>query len=205
MATINNKLQLALVMTALLGLAACSSKPSPWSQKSSPWDNQSAQEAQQEDTASQVVEPEMGTEQSPMMADEMAAGEGMAMAETEMAPAMEEAPAMAEPVEIQPEPEMVAPVEMAMAGDILSQPATHFTVQVCASSSMENLQGFARANNLSDQWTAQTSVNGKIWYILLTGVYATKAEANAALGSVQGIPTSPWVRTVGSVQAVAVH
>ncbi|MDH5484373.1 MAG: SPOR domain-containing protein [Gammaproteobacteria bacterium] len=210
MAKINKKLQLALALSTLVGLAACSSTPSPWSQKNSPWDNQASKEVQETEqmdgVTTEVVEPDMNVEQGEM------AAEGMTMTETaemsEASPAMADAAEMPAEPEVPVEPEMTPvqqPAGMVVGGDLLSQPATYFTVQVCASSSMENLQSFARANNLSDQWTAQTSLNGKTWFILLTGVYQTKAEADASLASVQGLPTSPWVRTVGSVQAVAVH
>ena len=64
---------------------------------------------------------------------------------------------------------------------------------------------FAKANDLPDQWTAQTNVDGKIWHVLMLGVYPTKAEADTALAFVsnKNLSTQPWVRTVGSVQAAA--
>ena len=86
----------------------------------------------------------------------------------------------------------------------MSQPAEYFTVQVCASSSMDKLMAFARANDLPDQWTAQTNVNGKTWYVLMLGIYPTKAEADAALSFIgdKNLSTQPWIRSVASVQSV---
>ena len=121
---------------------------------------------------------------------------------------VEELP-MEPPVMDEPEPVMEMPAEpvtqpaMAASGDIRSQPANHYAVQVVASSSMENLMNFAKVNGLSDQWTAETMVNGKTWYVLLQGIYATKAEADAALSAAQSrFDTQPWIRTVGSLQSV---
>lgn len=92
------------------------------------------------------------------------------------------------------------------SGDLGSVPANYFTVQVVASSSMENLKFFARQHNLSDQWTARTNVNGKNWYVLLLGVYPTRGEAVSALAGVRSrLDTTPWVRSMGSLQAVLIY
>lgn len=91
-------------------------------------------------------------------------------------------------------------------GNLRSVPTNYFTVQVCASSSMENLRFFARQHNLSDQWAARTNVNGKNWYVLLLGVYPSRGEAVTALGSVRNrLDTTPWVRSMGSLQAVMIQ
>ena len=192
---------LAMLVGTFIGLSACSSKPSPWTQQSSPW-------ASREDVAQEPVEAE------PMPAEESLAANEAMMAEPEpvgMAGAMEpvEELPMEPPVMDEPEPVMEMPAEpvtqpaMAASGDIRSQPANHYAVQVVASSSMENLMNFAKVNGLSDQWTAETMVNGKTWYVLLQGIYATKAEADAALSAAQSrFDTQPWIRTVGSLQSV---
>lgn len=92
------------------------------------------------------------------------------------------------------------------AGDLNSVPANYFTVQVCASSSMENLRFFARQHDLSDQWAARTNVNGKNWYVLLLGVYPTRGEAASALAGVRNrLDTAPWIRSLGSLQAVLIQ
>ena len=198
-----------LALSVVIGLGACSSKPSPWSQQSSPWDNKAAEEVVQTEgqsplveDASQVesvyaepIEPVAQVEEVAM--DEPVAVESEYVAEPEV---------LAEPevvAEVEPEPEAVMAV--ATVGDINSQPADYYAVQVCASSSMENLAAFAKNNNLSDQWTAETSVNGKTWFVLLQGIYPTKGEAKAAIVDVESLETSPWVRSVGSLQAVIVQ
>ncbi|MDH5765477.1 MAG: SPOR domain-containing protein [Gammaproteobacteria bacterium] len=109
--------------------------------------------------------------------------------------------------EIPPEPVIVeeAPVMQSVAGDIMSQPSDYYVVQLCASSSMDKLLKFARRYDLPEQWTAQTSVRGKTWYVLMLGVYPTRGEAESALSYIRNkpLPTRPWIRTAASVQAVA--
>lgn len=199
-----------LALATLLALGACSSKPSPWSQQQSPWDSRAqetpVEEAQAE--ASPFVDEAAPAESAYAEPVEPVGPAGMAGMEEPMAePAMEEAmpveaDAMAEPEPMVEEPMMAA---AASGGDINSQPPGHFAVQVVASSSMDNLKAFAKANEFSDQWTAQTNVNGTTWFVLLKGIYASKAEADAALSEVQGLDTSPWIRTVGSLQAVMIQ
>jgi len=204
---INNQTALlASVLTLTVALGACSSKPSPWSEQSSPWaENKSEAEVTAEDAQAAMVEevvPAADEVPAPWVAEPeatVAAATVDDMARPE--PMMEElAPApMMEPMEMAAEPAMAA------AGSIMSQPADYFVVQVCASSGMDKLMAFARSNDLPDQWTAQTTVNGKTWYVLMLGVYPTKAEADAALSFVRdkNLSTQPWIRTVGSVQMVA--
>ena len=204
----NNQIALlASVLTLTVALGACSSKPSPWSQQSSPWaENQPAAEAEtttEDAQAAMIEEAVPAAEEAP--APWVAEPEATVAAATvdDMArpePMMEEsAPAMPmmETTEMTAEPAMLA------AGGIMSQPAEYFVVQVCASSGMDKLMEFARANDLPDQWTAQTNVNGKTWYVLMLGVYPTKAEADAALSFVsdKNLSTQPWIRTVASVQS----
>lgn len=170
----------ASLLLIAMTLTACASKPSPWSQQASPWSKGLEADQPQEVVEAPAEEP---------VAMEVAEADPM------MAEMVVEEPA---PMEMMPEPE-----PMLITGDIASVPANEFTVQVVASSSMENLMHFARQNNLSDEWTAKTSVNGKIWYVLLLGVYPDKQQAADALNSVRGrLDTSPWIRTVGSLQAV---
>ena len=94
-------------------------------------------------------------------------------------------------------------VSGAVANDLQNQPADFFAVQVCASRSMKQLNSFAKHYNLSTQWTAQTNVGGETWYVLLEGVYATRSEAAQALSLMKSqVDTGPWIRTMGSLQAV---
>lgn len=189
----------AVSLVMIMTLSACSSKPSPWSQQSSPWAGKSDAEM------AQPVEdvPLMTDETQTSMMDEAASRESMYAEPIEPI-----GPTTIDPVQDMPaEPEMVytPEPEPVMAGDIVSQPASYFAVQVCASSSMDKLLKFANRHQLPDQWTAKVNVNGKTWYVLLLGIYPTRAEASAALADVRGqLDTRPWIRSVGSLQAVMV-
>lgn len=182
-------------------LAACSSTPSPWSQSSSPWGdkNNQAEEVVADDAASAADEQSSFVEPMPTAdavvapIEPVAVDEGQAIASESAMPLMAEAAADDAPVTN----------NAALGGDLRSQPSGYFAVQVCASRSMKQLAGFARRHQLPDQWMAQTSVKGETWFVLLEGVYATRAEARQALARVGNeVDTKPWIRTVGSLQAV---
>jgi len=194
--TFNKKLGLILLAIGVIGLSACSR---------SPWANREG-EAQEPATEAQPLPDE----QSPFV-DQASKDDSMGAAEP-IEPMMGEP---AEPLPMEPAPmESMAEEPMmgsSQPGDIRSQPPGYYTVQLVASSNMKNLMAFTRRNNLSDQWVAETNVNGKTWYVLLSGVYATRDEAQAALADARAklladarakLSTSPWIRSVGSVQAV---
>jgi DamX protein len=192
-----------VVLAGACFLAACSSDPSPWSQSSSPWGHKGGQvEEVAVDENSQRAEQPAFVEPMPAPESAYAPIEPVGVAATESMPAepMQEMP-VAEPAAA---PEPVPMMEdVAVAGDLRSQPAGHFAVQVCASRTLKQLAYFAKHHGLSDEWTAQTSVNGETWFVLLEGVYATKAEAREALDRVSSqVDTKPWIRSVGSLQAV---
>ena len=120
-------------------------------------------------------------------------------------PVMEEA-VMEEPMAAEAEAMAEPMMESAVGGDINSQPPGHFAVQVVASSNIKNLKAFAQRNQISDEWVAETSVDGKTWFVLLQGVYPTISEAKEALEQASiTLDTSPWVRSVGSLQAVMIQ
>ncbi|MDQ1363473.1 MAG: DamX protein [Pseudomonadota bacterium] len=178
-----------VILAGAYMLAACSSSPSPWSQSSSPWGDKNSQ-----------------AEPAPVAAEEEKSSfvEPVPQAEAAYAPVEPVAVAAVEPVAVETIAE-AAPVtnQVATGNDLRSQPATSFAVQVCASRSMKQLAGFAKRHNLSDQLTAQTTVKGETWFVLLEGVYATRDEARQAQTRVSGqVSTKPWIRTIGSLHAV---
>lgn len=164
---------MVLMLAGILGLAGCSSKPSPWAEKSSPWDKPEGQSAEVD---------------SMIKSDEM----------------IEPMPMDQPPIEVmEPEPVVVEePVVMVSGGSLAQQPDEYFAVQVVASSTMKQLSTFASNNQISEQWVAETMVGGKTWYVLMLGVYPTRAEAEQALSGVSSLYTRPWIRTVGSIKAV---
>ncbi len=202
MANLNQSLKLILIAGAVAGMTACSSnQSSPWGQGGSPWESRS------EDVVEQPVAEEPVAEEV-VVAEPAASEDTNTEVEVDLgAPGtpMEDPTANEEPAEeVVVIEEEAAPAEPPVqSGDIASLPANQFAVQVVASSSMENLLAFAKANGIADNWTAKTQVGDKIWYILLAGVYPTKAEAEQALAEVsQKLDTAPWIRNVGSIQEV---
>jgi len=190
-------LPITLVLAGSMALAACSSKPSPWSESSSPWEGRAEQNAEPEPLAIEEIEPvpqAMGDTVEPVGFAE----EGSPMAETEMV--MEEPPVdvMEEPMVEETVMEESAP--MAMSGSLADQQAGMFAVQVVASSSMDQLNFFAEQHQISTEWVAETTVDGKVWFVLMSGVYGTRDEAEQAMSGLQDLGTDPWVRSVGSVQ-----
>lgn len=189
-------LPITLVLAGSMALAACSSKPSPWSESSSPWEGRAEQSAEPEPLAIDDIQSGYQQEETIEPIGFVAAEESSVMIESE---AIMEEP-MLEPMA---EPVMEEqPVAVAVGGSLAEQPASMYAVQVVASSSMDQLSYFASQNNLSEEWVAETSVDGKVWFVLMSGVYGTKGEAEQALDGLQGLGTQPWIRTVGSVQAV---
>ncbi|MFK5951093.1 MAG: SPOR domain-containing protein [Methylococcales bacterium] len=192
-------LPISLVLAGTVALAACSSKPSPWSESSSPWDGRAEQSAEPEPLAIDQIEPAYQEEETIEPIGFVAAEDNTAMVESE---AMMEEPMMDPMSEPEPEQQMIEEPMMSVGGGLAAQPAGMFAVQVVASSSMDQLNFFARQNQLSDEWVAETMVDGKVWFVLMSGVYATKSDAEQALLGLQELGTDPWIRTVGSVQAV---
>jgi septal ring-binding cell division protein DamX len=191
-------LPITMVLAAGMALTGCSSKPSPWSESSSPWEGRAEQSAEPEPLAIDDIEPVNQAEETVEPVGFVANEQDTAMLESEATmeePPMDEGPMIEEAVVEEPAATMIG-------GSLAEQPAGMYAVQVVASSSMDQLSFFATQNNLSDEWVAETSVDGRVWFVLMSGIYSTKAEAEQALEGLQGLGTDPWVRTVGSVQAV---
>jgi len=186
-------LPITLVIVGGVALSSCSSKPSPWSESSSPWETRSESAAEPEPLAIDEIEPVEVQEETIEPVGFVAAEDNSAMVESGES-SIEEPP--------MDEPAMEPVVEETAGGGLAAQSASMYAVQVVASSSMDQLRFFANQNQLSDEWVAETVVDGRTWFVLMSGVYATKAEAEQALSSLQALGTDPWIRTVGSVQAV---
>lgn len=86
-------------------------------------------------------------------------------------------------------------------------PAEFYAVQVVALSSMAALEDFRTAHRLSGVLGAQVESGGRVYYVLLLGVYETLADARAAAESrpesLQA--TTPWIRKLGTLQAAVMR
>jgi len=192
-----------LVLLGSVLLTACSSKPSPWAETSSPWG--AAPQAETVETADTPEAMDEGVVEAEPM-DTAMASEEIAMEPMEPMPAesmsMESGMYQSEYVAMEPAEPVLPEAGVVMPGNLAAQPADAFVVQVVASSTTKQLTDFARKHQLSDEWVAETTVNGKVWHVLLLGVYADRADAEQALQTVRDLDTRPWIRTVGSLQAV---
>lgn len=197
MALSNTKL---LVLLGSVLLTACSSKPSPWAETSAPWAE--APQAEAVESADTVEAMDEGATEAESVGAAMAGEESMEPMHEEAMP-VESGMYQSESVSMEPaEPVLPEAGVVVMPGNLATQSANAFVVQVVASSTMKQLNDFARKHQLSDEWVAETSVNGKTWHVLLLGVYPDRAAAEQALQTVKDLDTRPWVRTVGSLQAV---
>ena len=110
------------------------------------------------------------------------------------------------PVDLAPtyEPPMVAE-EATKDGDILAVPSSHFAVQVYASFSPDNMDKYKLNNGLEDLTAVKTDRNGAPVYVLIS-LHEDRNSANeAAMNLEQIIGSKPWVRSVGSLQAVVME
>ncbi|MEA1063111.1 cell division protein DamX [Erwinia sp. HR93] len=82
-------------------------------------------------------------------------------------------------------------------------PSGHYTLQLSSSSNYSNLNAWAKKENLQDYVIYQTVRNGKPWYVLVHGVYASKDEAKRAVSSLPADvqAKNPWTKPVSQVQS----
>ena len=84
-----------------------------------------------------------------------------------------------------------------------SAPGTHYTLQLSSSSNYDNLNNWAKKENIQKYVVYQTTRNGQPWYVLVSGVYATKDDAKRA---VTALPAdvqakNPWAKPLRQVQS----
>lgn len=88
-------------------------------------------------------------------------------------------------------------------GSLKSAPGSHYTLQLSSSSNYDNLNNWAKKENIQKYVVYQTTRNGQPWYVLVSGVYASKDEAKRA---VTALPAdvqakNPWAKPLHQVQS----
>lgn len=83
---------------------------------------------------------------------------------------------------------------------IADLPEDFWTVQLIALTSTDALETYAQTHGLRGMSAAKVSANGKIYYVLLLGVYETKANAIEASSDLGPPFEKPWIRSIGSLQ-----
>ncbi|MBD9250851.1 MAG: cell division protein DamX, partial [Cronobacter sakazakii] len=88
-------------------------------------------------------------------------------------------------------------------GALKSAPGSHYTLQLSSSSNYNNLNAWAKKENLKNYVVYQTTRNGQPWYVLVSGVYGSKDEAKRAVSSLPADvqAKNPWAKPIHQVQA----
>ncbi|EBJ6264450.1 cell division protein DamX [Salmonella enterica] len=88
-------------------------------------------------------------------------------------------------------------------GELKSAPSSHYTLQLSSSSNYDNLNGWAKKENLKNYVVYETTRNGQPWYVLVTGMYASKEDAKRAVSTLPADvqAKNPWAKPLHQVQA----
>jgi len=184
--TIKTIRSVAVSNLLVLGLAACSSSPAPWTQADeSPWGSKRAAESQNIPADEVVTDTSLN---DPVLLADPAA-EPIMMQEPDAAPA----------------PEVIIPVvveDMSPEQEIMAMPDTNYAVQVYASKTAESVEKFISDKGLEGMKTVKTDRSGSLVYVLVD-IYPDRATANAAAVDLETkIGSKPWVRSLAGLQKI---
>ncbi|ORM67809.1 SPOR domain-containing protein [Pantoea rwandensis] len=96
-----------------------------------------------------------------------------------------------------------APVSASNSGASKSLPTGgSYTLQLSGASKEESLNAWAKKQNLSGYHVYKTTRNGQPWYVLVSGAYATPADAKRAVASLPAEvrAANPWVKPLSQVK-----
>lgn len=88
-------------------------------------------------------------------------------------------------------------------GSLQSASSSNYTLQLSSSSNYDNLNAWAKKSNLKNYVVYQTTRNGRPWYVLVSGIYASKDEAKRAVSTLPADvqAKNPWAKPIHQVQA----
>ncbi|MBG0549047.1 cell division protein DamX [Enterobacter hormaechei] len=88
-------------------------------------------------------------------------------------------------------------------GSLKSASSSNYTLQLSSSPNYDNLNAWAKKSNLKNYVVYQTTRNGQPWYVLVSGVYASKDEAKRAVSTLPADvqAKNPWAKPIHQVQA----
>lgn len=121
-------------------------------------------------------------------------------------PAVTHKPAATKPVAKESKPKSTASTSShassGAAAASSSAPGGNYTLQLSSASRSDTLNAWAKKQNLSGYHVYKTTRNGQPWYVLISGSYATPAEAKRAVASLPADVRSqnPWVKPVSQVK-----
>lgn len=95
-----------------------------------------------------------------------------------------------------------APAAAGQNVSVQNAPASSFTLQLSSASRSDTLKAYAKQHNLAHSWVYETKRDGKSWYVLVTGVYASSAEAKQAIAALPAEVQAkkPWVKPIRQVK-----
>lgn len=84
-------------------------------------------------------------------------------------------------------------------------PGGSYTLQLSSASRSDTLNAWAKKQNLNGYHVYKTTRNGEPWYVLISGSYATPADAKRAVASLPAEvrAQNPWVKPVSQVKKEA--
>lgn len=89
-------------------------------------------------------------------------------------------------------------------GSLQSASSSNYTLQLSSSSNYDNLNAWAKKSNLKNYVVYQTTRNGQPWYVLVSGIYASKDEAKRAVSTLPADvqAKNPWAKPIHQVQEI---
>lgn len=91
----------------------------------------------------------------------------------------------------------------ALVGMLKAAPPGHYTLQLSGASDYNNLNNWAKKADLKNYVVYKTTRNGQPWFVLVSGVYASKEEAKRAVATLPADVRAqqPWAKPLSQVQA----
>ncbi len=116
--------------------------------------------------------------------------------------------ATAKPASKASQPQKSTPVKTAASASSAAPKASasatggNYTLQLSSASRPDTLNAWARKQNLSSYHVYKTTRNGGPWYVLVSGSYATPADAKRAVASLPADvrAKNPWVKPTSQVK-----
>ncbi|OAT34605.1 SPOR domain-containing protein [Proteus myxofaciens] len=93
--------------------------------------------------------------------------------------------------------------EWNLGGHPQSASALHFTLQLASAAQKDGLLESAKRHKLTNYWIYETQRNGRQWYVLVYGEFATTSSAKKAINNLpkEFKQNNPWVRKLSQVQS----
>lgn len=147
-------------------------------------------------------------QQLPALAKELKGNSVSAAASSAVTPSVSKEAAVDKKAQVKAEAKPAASKSQHVAGagnlsELKQKPARHYTLQLTAGPDLAALKQSVRQLSLPQaSWIYQTQYQGKPWFVLIQGDYATSAQAKAAIATLpaQIKRGAPWPKSFAQVQ-----